>query len=86
MNIQEKYSAEDVVKLFYKLQPEEQQKVRQKIKQKPCAENGFDYSEEDLNVSVLEQIRFGLLEVKAHKEEKHKMMDIKEFFNEFDKD
>lgn len=86
MNVLEKYTVEDVVKMFYKLQPEEQQKVRQEIRQKPCAENGFDYSDEDLNVSVLEKIRFGLLEVKAYKEGKHKLMDYKTFLEELDKD
>lgn len=74
------------VMMFYKLAPDEQQKVRQEIRQKPCAENGFDYLEEDLNVSVLEKIRFGLLEVKADREGKHKLMDYKTFLEELDKD
>jgi hypothetical protein len=39
-----------------------------------------------MDIPLSEQIRYGLMEVKAEREGKHKMLTVKEFFNEFDKD
>ncbi|TAE17405.1 MAG: hypothetical protein EAZ95_06500 [Bacteroidetes bacterium] len=80
------YTAEQVVAFFNQLSEADKRKVRQEIREKPSAENGFAYTDEDMDISVLEQIRYGLMEVKAEREGKHKMLTVKEFFDEFDKD
>lgn len=76
------YTAEQVIDFFNQLNEADKRKVRQEIREKPSAENGFAYTDEDMDIPVLEQIRYGLMEVKAAREGKHKMQDFQDFLKE----